>query len=325
MPTDHPNPPPADTPTDHGGSGFDIRPAGVTGYLADEAFIDPLLVELGDAVRQVHGRLVLAEGPAKPAAWALNVWHDPVTIAVPSIKQGAKALRSMQRNWAPYMVAHHRRAALIQENLPHVSAKPLTFHTPAPTAPLGSWTLLDEGTILAAPRCSSPFPNGEVRFVENREAPPARAYLKLWEAFTRLGVMPGPGQRCLDLGACPGGWTWVLQGLGASVIAVDKAPIDPAIARLPGVSQRQESAFGLKPADIGPVDWLFSDIICYPARLLRLVREWLDSGLVRSFVCTLKFQGETDHDTARAFAAIPGSHLFHLSVNKHELTWVLLR
>jgi 23S rRNA (cytidine2498-2'-O)-methyltransferase len=43
------------------------------------------------------------------------------------------------------------------------------------------------------------------------------------------------------------------------------------------------------------------------------------------FLCTLKFQGETDHATARAFAAIPGSQLLHLSCNKHELTWALVR
>jgi len=299
-------------------------PIGATGYLADEDFLDPLLEELGDGVRQVHGRLVLADGPPRPAAWALNVWMDPVAISIQSIKQGAKALRSIQRNWAAYTVQHHRRAQLIQDNLPHVSAKPLVFPSPAPTAPLGSWTLLDESTILAAARCTSPFRNGVVEFVENRSAPPARAYLKLWEAFVRAGRWPGAGDVCLDLGACPGGWTWVLQGLGASVIAVDKAPLDPTIARLPRVTIRQESAFGLKPQEVGRVDWLCSDVICYPARLLRLVNEWRNAGMARNYVCTLKFQGETDHETARAFAAIPGSQLMHLSHNKHELTWVLL-
>jgi 23S rRNA (cytidine2498-2'-O)-methyltransferase len=109
------------------------------------------------------------------------------------------------------------------------------------------------------------------------------------------------------------------------VVAVDKAPLDPAIARLPGVETRQESAFGLKPEDVGPVDWLCSDVICYPERLLRLVRTWLESGLARNFVCTIKFQGDTDHATARAFAEIPGSEVRHLSHNKHELTWTLLR
>lgn len=154
--------------------------------------------------------------------------------------------------------------------------------------------------------------------------PPNRAYLKLWDAFTRLGVAPGPGELCLDLGACPGGWSWVIAGLGAKVISVDKAPLDPRIAAMPLVTSRQESAFGLDPLTVGPVDWLFSDIICYPQRLLSLVNRWREAGLARNFVCTLKFQGETDHAAAAAFAAIPNSRVFHLFHNKHELTWALL-
>ena len=78
------------------------------------------------------------------------------------------------------------------------------------------------------------------------------------------------------------------------------------------------------PEEVGPVDFLCSDVICYPARLLRLVETWLASGLVRNFICTIKFQAETDHETARAFAAIPGSRVQHLFHNKHELTWIKL-
>ena len=240
-----------------------------------------------------------------------------------SIGSAAKTLRDIQRNWAMYAPLHHRRAALILERLPHVSAKPIVFPAKAPTAPLGSWTLLSPNRLLAAARCSSPFANGEVAFVEDRTGPPNRAYLKLWEALVRLGRWPGPGERCLDLGASPGGWTWVLAALGAEVIAVDKAPLDPKVAAMPGVTWRGESAFALKPESVGAVDWLFSDIVCYPARLLRLVETWRSSGLVRNFACTLKFQGETDHDTAAAFAAIPGAQVVHLHHNKHELTFLL--
>ncbi|MGH7058751.1 MAG: SAM-dependent methyltransferase, partial [Stellaceae bacterium] len=215
----------------------------------------------------------------------------------------------------------YRRAVLIQQQLPPVSAKPLVFGEPAPTAPLGSWTLLDRGTILAAPRCTSPFANGEAHFVEDREGPPSRAYLKLWEALTLIGRRPQPGERCLDLGASPGGWSWALQRIGAKVISIDKAPLDQEIANLPGIAFRLESAFGLDPRAVGPIDWLFSDIVCYPARLLALVERWLAAGACRHFVCTIKFQGETDHETARRFAAIPGSQLRHLHHNRHELTW----
>ena len=129
---------------------------------------------------------------------------------------------------------------------------------------------------------------------------------------------------CLDLGACPGGWSWVIASLGAKVISVDKAPLDPRIAALPNITCRKESAFGLDPHSVGKVDWLFSDIICYPQRLLGLVQRWREAGLARNFLCTIKFQGETDFDALRQFLEIPGSRAFHLFHNKHELTWVLL-
>jgi len=293
-----------------------------TGYLAPEGFTAELQAELGLAVRRTHGRLVIADGEVRPIAWAQNIWHDPQRLEIDSINHAARQLRAIQRNWALYPTAHARRAALIAEKLPKVSAKPLKFGDPVPIAPLGSWTLLDASTLLAAPRCSSPFPNGEARFVEDKTAPPSRAYLKLWEAFTLSGQRPKPGETCLDLGSSPGGWSWVLAQTGARVISVDKAPLAPNVKALPNIEYRAQSAFALEPGDIGPVDWLFSDVVCYPARLLSLVERW--AGQARRFVCTVKFQGETDFAIMRRFAAMPGSRLVHLHHNKHELTWLKL-
>ncbi len=183
-------------------------------YLAPDGFLPQLLEELGDAVVETHDRLVLA--PARPVAWAANTWLKPERIAIASIGDGAKKLRAIQRNWVLLPHLHHRRAALIAERLPKVSAKPIRFGDPAPTAPLGSWMLIAPDTILASAQCSSPFPHGETQFIEDRVTPPSRAYLKLWEAFTLLGVKPKPGETCIDLGSSPGGWTWVLQGHGRS-------------------------------------------------------------------------------------------------------------
>src|SRR4029077_3317314 len=255
-----------------------------TAYLAAEGFEPQLGEELQRAGVEVrtHERLLIGDKDVA-AAWAANIWRDCVELPVTSIGAAAKALRDVQRNWAMYAPLHHRRAALIQERLPHVSAKPIAFPAAAPSAPLGSWTLLSPDRLLVAAHCSSPFANGEVAFVEDRTGPPNRAYLKLWEALVRLGRWPGPGERCLDLGASPGGWTWVLAGLGAVVVAVDKAPLDPKVAAMPGVAWRGESAFALAPESVGAIDWLFSDIACYPARLLRLVETWRSSGLVRNF------------------------------------------
>ncbi|MSP21004.1 MAG: hypothetical protein EXQ93_05700 [Alphaproteobacteria bacterium] len=291
-------------------------------YLAPDGFLPELLREVGTAVQDVRGRLVLASGPERPVAWCANVWRAPRVIPIASIGDGASKLRAIQRNWALYSFDHHRRAALLVDKLPSVSAKPLAFGTPAPVAPLGSWTLLTPDTILASPACSSPFVNGDVAFVEDRSGPPNRAYLKLWEALTLLGERPKAGEVCLDLGSSPGGWTWVLQSTGARVISVDKAPLDEAVTRLPNVDYRQMSAFALEARDVGPIDWLCADIACYPERLFTLIERWLAAGTVRRLVCTLKFQGETDFAAMERFAAIPGGRLVHLHHNKHELTWL---
>jgi 23S rRNA (cytidine2498-2'-O)-methyltransferase len=298
-------------------------------YLAPEGLEPQLRAELeaaGARAVGTHGRLLMADSTAPvAAAWAQNVWLEPRRLAVTSIGDAARQLKALQRSWWPYAAGLHRRTELIQSQLPHVSAKPLAFPAPRPSSPLGSWTLLDESTILAAPRCTSPFPNGEPRFVEFKEGPPSRAYLKLFEALTLLAARPGPGERCLELGAAPGGWTWVLAGLGAEVVAYDRAPLDPAVAAMPGVTSRVGDAFAAKPGAVGAIDWLLSDVICYPERLLEHVRLWLDSGLCRNFVCTLKFQGDSHYAAIDGFAAIPGSTLTHLHHNKHELTWSLIR
>jgi 23S rRNA (cytidine2498-2'-O)-methyltransferase len=300
--------------------------AALTGaaYLAAEGFEQALAEELarrGVGVSGWHGGLALSPDAPVAAAWAQNVWLAPREIEVASIGAAVAALRGVQRNWAAYEVPGvRRRMALITARLPRLRPKPLVFPCAAPAGHLGAWSLLTPERMLASATQSSPFVNGAVGFVEDREGPPSRAYLKLWEALTVFGEWPAPGTKCFDLGAAPGGWTWALARLGAVVVAVDKAKLDASVAAMWGVESRVESAFGLDPAGQG-AEWLFSDVIAYPARLLGLVRQWIDAGEVRRIVCTLKFQGATDHEAAEAFAAIPGVQVVHLFHNKHELTF----
>jgi 23S rRNA (cytidine2498-2'-O)-methyltransferase len=190
---------------------------------------------------------------------------------------------------------------------------------------MGSFTILDEHTMVYSARCTSPFPDGEVGFVENKIDPPSRAYLKLWEFFTLAEKSPQAGVRVLDLGSSPGGWTWVLDRLGCDVISVDRAPLDENLKLSSRVKFISQNAFSLEPKSIGAIDWLFSDIICYPDKLLELVQKWQDAGTVKNFVCTIKFQGPTNFDVIEKFRNIAGSKTQHLHVNKHELTWSLLQ
>ncbi len=305
----------ADTP---GPGAVYLAPRGFEAVLAEE------ITRKGHTLLFCRDRLLGALEAPFNAIWADNIWLEPRFIAVKSISHAAAQLKSLQRNWALFSTHEHRRAALIQEALPSVSAKPLRFGEKAPSSPLGSWTLWSKDRILASPRCSSPFPHGEALFVEDKEGPPNRAYLKLWELFTRIGVIPGPGDLCLDLGSAPGGWTFVLAQLGARVFSVDKAPLAAHVARHTLVEHCSGSAFALEPAIVGDCAWVFCDVACYPHRLLAFIRRWLTAGCNANFVCTLKFAGKTDFDTLEQFMDIPNSTVLHLFNNKHEVTWLRL-
>lgn len=293
---------------------------GLVGYLAPEGYIAQLVAELGPNVTQ-YDRLFLVKRPAHAPYWVQNSWETPMWLHVSSIGDAVKQLRAIQRNWALFPYREHRRAALIAEQLPRVPAQPIPFPSPLPAHPIGSWTMLTPNTLMVSASCSSPFVNGEVIFQTPQEEPPSQAYLKLWELFTLLQTKPQHGERCLEIGASPGSWTWVLSQCGADVVAVDRSAPHTSMQRLPGVEWQKGDAFAMTPDRVGQIDWLFSDVVCYPEKLLEFVQLWLDSGRCRRFVCTLKFQGSRGYDVADAFAAIPGSRVLHLCHNKHELTW----
>lgn len=295
-------------------------------YLSAEGFFEQLKSEL-KGITKIHDRLILTDQPLQNSYWAQNIWKNPIIIPINSIKYGAQKLKAIQRNWNIYSFQLHRRAKLIQENLPYVSCSPIQFPSPLPKRKLGSWTLLDSNLILASPECSSNFPNGEVHFIEDKEGPPNRAYLKLQEALIISKIMPKPGDFCLDFGGSPGGWAWVLQNLGVTTLCVDRSPLDSKIAKLPGIQFEKKDAFSFEPCYVkkisDKVDWIFWDVICYPEKTFNWISKWIESDFCKNFIVTLKFQGNNDYKIVEQFSKIPGSKLVHLYQNKHELTWIL--
>lgn len=275
--------------------------------------------------KNLNERLFIADQSDQLPCFAQVSWLNLESFNFNSINEAAQRLKSIQRNWSLYSINHHRRAKLIEDKLPFIKQKPKEFLFKSPTQPMGAWTLENEKTIFYSKDTTSVMPLGEWNFIEDKINPPSRAYLKLWEFFTRFNTYPLPHEKVIDLGSCPGGWTWVLSQLSDHVLSVDKAPLDQKLMNDPKIKFMQESAFGIDPLKIGPVDWLFSDIICYPEKLYDLVISWLNKDAARNFVCTLKFQAETDFSTIDKFRQIPGSNLTHLFCNKHELTWSLIR
>jgi 23S rRNA (cytidine2498-2'-O)-methyltransferase len=292
------------------------------GYLAPLGFEKNLENEL-QKIDERYGRLFFSSTPPEEVFWSQNIWYTPFRAKILSISDGASLLKKEQRNWALYPHNNIRRAHLIEEKLPYIAKKPLTFPALLPKSPLGSWTLIDKDTIIASPKCSSLFPNGELHFIESKVGPPSRAYLKLYEIFTILQKMPQKNENCLELGASPGSWTWVLSPLCAKVFCIDRALLSPNISALKNVHFTKGDAFSLRPMDFPHMSWFFSDLICYPEKLYDFILQWLDH--CENFICTLKFQGIANRNIIQSFAKIPNSHIVHLSCNKNELTWFRLK
>jgi 23S rRNA (cytidine2498-2'-O)-methyltransferase len=299
-------------------------PLGGTLYESDSETHDHVVEQLSRSGRPVEsfGQLHFVAGDPVPSYWHRNLWLEPEAVRAATISEAAAALRSRGALWAARPQDRYRRHELIQQKLPRLRAKPRRFPFAIPSGGVGAWCLRDETTIWASARTSSPFPGGDP-LLEDRDEPPSSAYKKLQEALLLWGRLPEPGERCLDAGASPGGWTWVLAETGAHVRAVDRAPLDPSLSVRSTVESSTGNAFALKPADFGRLDWFCSDVVCYPAKLWTWLEPWIASGAVKNFVVTVKFQGTAiDWETLDRFAAVPGSRLVHLHHNKHELTWL---
>lgn len=263
-----------------------------------------------------------------PDPWfAQAALQKPFFLRFDSIGQAAGELKKIQRNWAPAQYQFFRRAELIQQKLPYINLKERQFPVQIPQSPMGLYALTSQNELIASAQTSSFLPAGKIAFVEDHVNPPSRAYLKLQESLTLANLffgaeLPKAGQKCFEAGACPGGWTWVLAGLGAQVLAVDRSPLDDRLMKNPLVTFQAHDAFTMPPQEIGACDWVFSDVICYPARLYEWVQKWLDSGLCQNMICTIKMQGGVDWEAAQKFQDIPDSRVVHLNYNKHELTWI---
>ncbi len=299
----------------------------LTFYLGHPDYLEDLKQELtrfpGLTIEKKWGSGFLCSGQEIPAIFAQNIWKDCHIQQVQSISDAQKFLRSKGKNWVSYKVEWARRMSLIEEGIHCYDIPELKFPTDFRFAQPSAWTLTSEKEIIYSEQTDSYAPLGEWKFIENKKAP-SRAFLKLWETFLRIQKWPSPGDLCVDFGSSPGGWTYVLNELKTQTISIDRASLSDELLNSPLVKHLSTDAFKVSPNDLKNVTWIFSDLICYPDKLHSLVERWLAIHPQAHFVCTIKFQGSTDFDSLDKFLKIPGSQAFHLSVNKHEVTWVRL-
>jgi len=138
---------------------------------------------------------------------------------------------------------------------------------------------------VAAHASVSLAPGGRQRMHRGSEAP-SRAALKLDEALAWVGISPGAGDACVDLGAAPGGWSSRLASAGARVIAVDPAELAPAVKKHPKVRHVKDSAFRFAPQE--PAEWLFCDMAWRPLEVAQLLAKWGRNRWATHLVANIK-------------------------------------
>ncbi len=143
----------------------------------------------------------------------------------------------------------------------------------------------------ADPAGTAPWPLGVPRLKLHADAP-SRSALKLEEALLSLldagerGELLRPGMSAADLGAAPGGWTWVLARHGLRVVAIDNGPLRPHLFDTGLVEHLRADGFRWQPPR--PLDWMVCDMVEQPSRVALRMADWFRAGWCRQSVFNLK-------------------------------------
>lgn len=228
----------------------------------------------------------LARSLSSDTAYAMHVWV-PDTDSGNLLSDAARELR----------VAVESRLSASLPNLHHYPSRELLPDaTPLVQVCLYSRYQALFGVAPAA-RALSLAPGGRLRAKVPGDRP-SRAARKLAEALAWLGVTPEPGETCVDLGAAPGGWTWLLLQHRVRVIAVDPARLRPDLLSRRGLVHVQKSAFDFVPEE--PVDWLFCDMAWRPLEVAQMLARWgrhqWATLLVANFKLPMKRKAEMVRD-----------------------------
>lgn len=139
----------------------------------------------------------------------------------------------------------------------------------------------------------SPFLMGIPRLKFPAEAP-SRSTLKLEEAILTFIPQAEEKKRFtdsmtgVDLGACPGGWTYQLVKRGVFVYSVDHGKMAASLHETGRIEHCAEDGFKFQPPKRKTIDWLVCDMVEQPIRISKLIAKWLINGWCRETIFNLK-------------------------------------
>lgn len=122
---------------------------------------------------------------------------------------------------------------------------------------------------------------------------PSRSTLKLEEAFhvfipaDEWDERLANGMWAVDLGACPGGWTYQLVKRNMWVYSVDNGPMAQSLMDTGQVTWLREDGFKFRPTRSN-ISWMVCDMVEKPAKVAALMAQWLVNGWCRETIFNLK-------------------------------------
>lgn len=265
-------------------------------------------------------RSIIIESHKDKLIWAQDWW--PNCQILPDAKESFSTLKNLPHLGIYHQTEVHTLADRTKKKIRSLPLKRIHYQ---PNHPFDfkffAWTVIS-GWIIYCTHPFQRFPLGWHEFVEEKSTPPNRAYLKLWEILGVYNIVPEANSNVIEIGASPGGWSWVLSQNANHIYTFDRAPLAPQIAKIQNIYHTEGDAFKISPDDYKDCTWFFSDIICTPEKLYEILQPWIKAGHIKNFVCTIKFKGDCDFDILKKFTDIGSSKLIHLYQNKNEITWI---
>jgi 23S rRNA (cytidine2498-2'-O)-methyltransferase len=223
----------------------------------------------------------LAQALAKAAALLIHSDRYALHVFVPDTETGNRLAQRAER--ISEQLALQLRAAL--PSVARVDAAELRRSTAELVQVCVCTSDLAALGVVPSDQALSIWPGGRARMKLGADRP-SRSARKLEEALVWLGTGPEAGELCVDLGAAPGGWTWLLLNRRARVIAVDPARMEPRLLEQRRLRHVQGSAFDWQPEE--PADWLFCDMAWRPLEVAQMLGRWARLRQTRMLVANFK-------------------------------------
>ncbi|MDD9196000.1 23S rRNA (cytidine(2498)-2'-O)-methyltransferase RlmM [Aliivibrio sp. S3MY1] len=212
-----------------------------------------------------------------------------IRIETPDTNEAKELLKFCRKFTVPMRIALRGKEMLTPRDSDRIPVMHICFIAPGHCYVGYSYTNNNSKFFMGIPRLK--FPSDA----------PSRSTLKLEEAFhvfiprdewdTRLAS----GMWGVDLGACPGGWTYQLVKRSMFVHAIDNGMMAQSLMDTGQVKHHMVDGFKFEPARKN-VTWIVCDMIEKPARVAHLMGEWLIKGWAKEALFNLKLPMKGRYD-----------------------------